>query len=71
MKRASVKSTLLSSEPLTASQIEDLRLAASKMQGTARRAFQAEMALKYCQGSPRLIETVLGWGRENVALGNM
>jgi len=64
-----VKSPLLSSEPLTASQIEDLRLAASKMQGAARRAFQAEMAIKYCFGSPRLTESVFGWGRENVTLG--
>ena len=56
-------------EPLTASQIADLRLAASKMGGAKRRAFQAEMALKYCQGKPRLTETVFGWGRENVALG--
>jgi hypothetical protein len=64
-----VKLTLVSSEPLTASQIEDLRLAASKMQGAARRAFQAEMAIKYCFGSPRLTETVFGWGRENVTLG--
>jgi hypothetical protein len=64
-----VKLTLLSSEPLTASQIEDLRLAASKMQGAARRAFQAEMAIKYCFGSPRLTESVFGWGRENVTLG--
>lgn len=59
----------VSSEPLMASQIADLRLAASKMQGAKRRAFQAEMALKYCQGSPRLAETVFGWGRKTVALG--
>jgi transposase len=64
-----VKLSPLASEPLTASQIADLRLAASKMQGAERRAFQAEMALKYCQGSPRLTETILGWGRENVTLG--
>jgi hypothetical protein len=64
-----VKLTLVSSEPLTASQIEDLRLAASKMNGAARRAFQAEMAIKYCLGSPRLTETVFGWGRENVTVG--
>ncbi len=38
--------------------IEDLRLAASKMLGAKRRAFQAEMALKYCGGSARLAETV-------------
>ena len=56
-------------EPLTTSQIADLRLAASKLTGTKRRAFQAAMSLKYCQGSPRLTETVFGWGRENVAVG--
>jgi len=39
------------------------------MHGAERRAFQAEMALKYCQGSPRLTETVFGWGRENVTVG--
>lgn len=59
----------LASEPLTASQIADLRLAVSKMHGAERRAFQAEMAIKYCQGSPRLTETIFGWGRENVAVG--
>src|SRR5262249_57147700 len=54
---------------LTPSQIQDLRLAASKMTGAARRAFQAEMALKYCRGSARLAETLLGWSRETVAVG--
>ncbi len=39
------------------------------MRGAARRAFQAEMALKYCNGSARQCETVFGWGREAVALG--
>jgi hypothetical protein len=39
------------------------------MQGAARREFQAEMAIKYCLGSPRLTESVLGWGRENVKVG--
>ncbi len=56
-------------EPLTPSQIADLRLAASKLFGVKRRAFQAAMSLKYCQGSPRLTETVFGWGRNNVAVG--
>ena len=51
------------------SQIEDLRLAASKLLGAARRSFQAEMALKYCGGSARLTETVFGWGRNSVELG--
>ena len=56
-------------QPLSSSQIEDLRLAASKLLGAGRRSFQAEMALKYCEGSARLAETVFGWGRNNVELG--
>ena len=58
-----------SPQSLTPSQIEDLRLAASKMNGVERRHFQAEMAWKYCQGSARLAETVFGWGRENIKVG--
>ena len=54
---------------LKESLIEDIRLAASKMSGTKRRAFQADMALKYCQGNPRQAERVFGWGRENVEVG--
>jgi hypothetical protein len=53
----------------SASQIEDIRLAASKMHGEGRRAFQAEMALKYCEGNVRLTETIFGWGRETVTVG--
>ena len=55
--------------PLSASQIADLRLAAAKMTGPTRRAFQAEMTVKHCQGNPLQAETVLGWGRHTVALG--
>src|SRR2546421_9291746 len=55
--------------PLTPSQIQDLRLAASKMTGAPRRAFQAEMTLKYCRGSARLAETILGWSRAAVEVG--
>lgn len=54
---------------ITSSQIEDLRLAASKMDGVERRSFQADIALKYCQGSGRLAETVFGWGRKNIEVG--
>jgi len=54
---------------LTPSQMQDLRLAASKMTGAARRALQAEMTLKYCRGSARLAATILGWSREAVAVG--
>lgn len=55
--------------PLTGSQIADLRLASSQLSGAKRRAFQAAMSLKYCQGNPRLTETVFGWGRATVTLG--
>ena len=54
---------------LSASQIEDIQLAASKMHGAERRAFQAEMSLKYCEGNVRLTETIFGWGRETVTVG--
>jgi hypothetical protein len=54
---------------LTRTQIEDLHLASSKMTGTRRRAFQAEIALKYCQGSARLTEVVFGWSRKTVRTG--
>jgi hypothetical protein len=56
-------------ESLSLSQPDDLRLAASKLSGAKRRSFQAEMSLKYCQGRPRLTESVLGWNRETVELG--
>lgn len=54
---------------LTASQIADLRLAASKMSGVARRSFQAQMTLKYCDGNARRAERVFGWGRTNLEVG--
>ena len=54
---------------LTPRPLPDLRLAASKMTGAARRAVQAEMRLTYCRGSARLAETLLGWSREAVAVG--
>jgi Rhodopirellula transposase DDE domain len=54
---------------LSSSQIEDLRFAAAQMTGAARRAFQAEMTLKYCHGSARLAETLLGWSRNAVEVG--
>ena len=62
-------STLESHQSLRPSQIADLRLAASKMTGATRRAFQAEMALKYCGGNPLLAETIFGWGRHTVEVG--
>ena len=62
-------STLESHQSLSPSQIADLRLAASKMTGPKRRACQAEMALKYCQGNPLLAEIIFGWGRRTVEVG--
>lgn len=61
--------TLQSRPSLSPSQIADLRLAASKMTGSTRRAFEAEMTVKYCGSNPLLAETVFGWGRQTVALG--
>lgn len=62
-------STLESPQSLRPSQIADWRSAASKMTGPTRRAFQAEMALKYCGGNPLLAETIFGWGRHTVEVG--
>ena len=56
-------------QPLRPSQIADLRLAAAKMTGANRRAFEAEMTVKYCEGTPLLAETTFGWGRQTVAVG--
>lgn len=53
----------------TPQQIADLRLAASQMTGATRRAFQAEMALKYCDGNARRAEDVFGWGRQTIEVG--
>jgi hypothetical protein len=49
--------------------LDDLKLAASKMLGAKRRAFQAAMALKYCAGNSRQAEAVFGWSRRTVQLG--
>ena len=40
----------------TAEQITELRFAASKMHGSERRAFVAQIALKYCNGNARQTE---------------
>ena len=62
-------STLGCRPSLSLSQIADLRLAASQMSGPKRRAFEAEMTLKYCGGNPLLAETIFGWGRHTVEVG--
>jgi hypothetical protein len=61
--------TFESQPSLRPSHIADLRLAASKMTGPKRRAFEAEMTLKYCRGNPLMAEALFGWGRQTVALG--
>jgi hypothetical protein len=48
---------------------ETIRSAAAKLTGYRRRQFQAEMAVKYCDGSPRLAEKVFGWARDSVRTG--
>jgi len=54
---------------LSAAHLDDLKFAASKMRGAERRAFQAQMALRYCDASARKAEWVFGWGRAAVELG--
>ncbi len=50
--------------------LADLKLAASKISEQAeRRAFQAEMAVKYCAANPRQAEAIFGWSRKAVQLG--
>ena len=53
-------STLAFPQPFSALQSTDLRLAASKMSGANRRAFVAEMTLKYCGRDLLLAETIFG-----------
>lgn len=54
---------------LSASHKEDLKLAASKMLGAARRSFHAAIAVKYCEGNARKAEGVFGWSRHTVEQG--
>jgi transposase len=54
---------------LTESVRETIKSAARKLTGFRRRQFQAETAIRYCQGNPRRAEQVFGWGREAVYTG--
>lgn len=56
-------------DELTESVRETIKLASRKLTGFRRRQFQAEMAIKYCQGNPRRAEHVFGWGRRAVNTG--
>lgn len=49
--------------------VDTIRAAAMKMHGAERRAFLAEVTLKYCQGNARKAETVFGWGRSTIETG--
>lgn len=55
--------------PISASQIEDIRLAAKKMHGASRRSFQAEMAEKYCDGLAWKAARTFKWNQKTVELG--
>jgi len=48
---------------------ETIRSAARKLTGFARRQFQAEVAIQYGDGHPRVAERVFKWGRNTVHTG--
>ena len=54
---------------LTEQHMATIRDAAQKLTGAKRRAFQAQVALDYLNGSARRAETVFGWSRMTVILG--
>ena len=54
---------------LTESVKATIRSAAKKLTGYRRRQFQAELAVKYCEGSARRTEDIFGWGRGAVHTG--
>jgi len=54
---------------LTDDVVASLKTAAALLTGYSRRRFQAEMTLKYCDGSARRAERVFGWGRDAVHTG--
>jgi hypothetical protein len=64
----STERTAVAEPPLEASHLEDLKWAASKMTGPQRRAFYAQMVLKYCRGVPRRGEKWFGWSRRTIQL---
>ena len=55
---------------LTEQQIATMKDAARKLTGPKRRAFQAQVALDYLDGSPRRAERVFGWSRVSVHQGH-
>jgi len=57
------------SNEVTEDLVQSIRSAARRLTGFRRRAFQAEMTLKYCGGSARRAERLFGWRRSTVELG--
>lgn len=57
------------SPEVTESVRETMKSAARKLTGFRRRQFQAEVTLRYCQGSSRRAERAFGWARETVKMG--
>ena len=55
--------------PLDATVIPTIKSAARKLQGAARRAFQAEATRDDCKGIPRMAERKFGWSRDTVQKG--
>ena len=54
---------------ITEEVIQTIQSAARLLSGYKRRRFQAETAVKYCNGSARQAEVVFGWGRAAVDTG--
>ena len=54
---------------LTTRMIRTIQDAAKRLTGAKRRRFEAQVAIDYCQGSPRKAETIFGWGRTTVQTG--
>jgi hypothetical protein len=67
--RGMLQGALTGPQPLTPSPSAALRLATSNLTGGKRRACEADMALKDCEGTPLQAATLFGWSRRTVALG--
>ena len=57
------------SHTLTDEMFKTIKSAATKLTGFKRRAYMAEVAAEYCDGSARKAERWFGWGRDAVRLG--
>jgi hypothetical protein len=49
--------------------LAEIRLAAKRLKGAARRSWFAWACRSYAGGSPRAAETIFGWNRRAVARG--